>query len=234
MIIKPGNHAPAFLFLQEFFFTVFEMLQVSVRSHDIFFHPDRGLWWPAEKMLVIADLHFGKVTHFRKSGIAVPQASFLKDIARLKNILHELTPLTCLFLGDLFHSKMNTEWKLLEETFYEFPAVDFILVKGNHDRALHESLSPRLRVVDEMQVQDILFTHDEVISEAFNISGHVHPSITIGGRARQYLTFPCFALNSDQMLMPAFGSFTGRHSVAGEKFTQYFAVGAGKVFEVKP
>src|SRR3569623_749217 len=34
--------------------------------------PQRAIFWKKEKMLLLADMHLGKVNHFRRSGIPAP------------------------------------------------------------------------------------------------------------------------------------------------------------------
>ena len=34
--------------------------------------PAKAVWWPAESMLVVSDLHLAKAEHFRSQGLAVP------------------------------------------------------------------------------------------------------------------------------------------------------------------
>ena len=58
--------------------------------------------------LLLADIHLGKVGHFRKSGIPVPrkvESVFYDKISKLKNSLNFSQ---IIFLGDLFHSSLIT------------------------------------------------------------------------------------------------------------------------------
>ena len=43
----------------------------------------------------------------------------------------------------------------------------------------------------------------------FTISGHLHPGIRMKGYARQSMMLPCFHLNNNGCILPAFGTFTG-------------------------
>ena len=62
---------------------------------------------------MIADLHFGKVNHFRKSGIAVPVQANMKNASLLIDAIDLLKPDRVIFLGDLFHSAYNQEWEVV-------------------------------------------------------------------------------------------------------------------------
>ncbi|MGM0738626.1 MAG: metallophosphoesterase [Bacteroidota bacterium] len=53
----------------------------------------------------------------------------------------------------------------------------------------------------------------ETNGEGHIICGHVHPSVRLRGRAHQHLTLPCYWMRPDAFVLPAFGSFTGSHTV---------------------
>ncbi|CAN5366364.1 hypothetical protein BH10PSE17_BH10PSE17_35830 [soil metagenome] len=37
--------------------------------------PERAIWWPGERTLLIADVHFGKGAAFRALGVPVPRGT---------------------------------------------------------------------------------------------------------------------------------------------------------------
>jgi len=49
--------------------------------------PARCIFWEEEALLLLSDLHIGKVAHFRKSGIAIPNQLFQEDINRLSGLV---------------------------------------------------------------------------------------------------------------------------------------------------
>ena len=66
------------------------------------------IFWKEKNTLLLADIHLGKVGHFRKSGIPVPrkvEGVFYDKISKLKNSLNFSQ---IIFLGDLFHSSLYT------------------------------------------------------------------------------------------------------------------------------
>jgi metallophosphoesterase superfamily enzyme len=66
--------------------------------------PNKAMFWPKMKALLIADLHLGKINHFRKSGIALPSKANDRNIEMLVELIHQVRPDRVLCLGDLFHS----------------------------------------------------------------------------------------------------------------------------------
>src|SRR6188474_2502174 len=93
----------------------------------------RCVFWEEEKALILSDLHLGKTGHFRKSGIAVPQAIFKEDMQRLVTLLQHFKPLQVIIIGDMFHSDANKEHDFFLKWRKDFAQLSFRLVKGNHD-----------------------------------------------------------------------------------------------------
>ncbi len=73
-------------------------------------------------------------------------------------------------------------------------------------------------------VHDILKPEQETKPGYYTFSGHVHPGITLRGRGRQSLRFPCFYFAKEYCLLPAFSRFTGTYPVAPQKNEKVFAV----------
>jgi len=44
----------------------------NLLNQDLLLLPQKAIYWQQQKALIVADVHFGKVGHFRKAGIAVP------------------------------------------------------------------------------------------------------------------------------------------------------------------
>lgn len=182
---------------------------------------DKALFLPEERMLVIADLHFGKATHFRRSGIPLPVQSALHDYQRLHHLIAERQPERILLLGDLFHSRHNSEWNLFCDFVNDYPDIRFTLIIGNHDildRAHYEKLC--LEVIDHaLHLNEFIFTHEpqeSVPPGKINIAGHIHPGVRLYAGAMQSVKLPCFYLRSQVLILPAFGSLTGLYLLEKE------------------
>jgi metallophosphoesterase superfamily enzyme len=42
--------------------------------------PEKAVFWPAQGMLIIADIHFGKAASFRAQGIPVPRGTTTENL----------------------------------------------------------------------------------------------------------------------------------------------------------
>lgn len=212
--------------------------EIALQLHEktIYAHKDRGLI--IDDTLVISDIHFGKVNHFRKAGIQLPAAAIEANFLRLKNLILHYEPRQVAFLGDFFHSELNEEWRLVTN-FLKNPSFSckWILIEGNHD-VLNPSLyvAANLELMPFLTLGKFLLTHEpmEHVPDGFtNVHGHIHPGIKLKGRARQRFSVACFHLQKQHLCMPAFGELTGLAIRKLHKNDRTFAVTEEGVFEVR-
>lgn len=212
-------------------------MRTTILKHTFEFMPDRALHWLEENTLIVSDLHLGKSGHFRKSGIAAPSQINQTNISRLESIINNIQPDRLLILGDLFHSDINREWFQFEEWRTGYSQLDIILVAGNHD-TLHSSFydGAHLSVCNELNEGNFGFIHDisnEATSESdFLFSGHVHPGVRLKAKGRQSLRLPCFYQTSENLILPAFGEFTGLHILPEKEATHIYPIAENKVFQL--
>lgn len=202
-------------------------LLYKIVDQTLWLSPLRAVFWEEEKALILSDLHFGKTGHFRKAGIAVPQAVYKEDMQRLVNLLQYFQPRQIIAVGDLFHSKVNLELEWFKRWRSDF-GIQFHLVRGNHD-ILNEDWyrEADIKVWDEdLIINEFCFTHEPNtdLKARYTFSGHLHPGIVINGLARQSLRFPCFYFTRDHCILPAFSKFTGLAIVEPSKAESVFAI----------
>lgn len=187
-------------------------MEIELENQHFELHPSGAAFWEEQEILIISDVHLGKISHFRKFGSPVPYKAINANFIRLSEVVGKFRPKTVCFLGDLFHSNLNNEWKLFEN-WLSFVDADVVLVAGNHDiisPLKYEKLG--LKIHSEWQLNGFLLTHHPEQREFFfNICGHIHPGYRLNGKARQSLKLPCFFRRKDQLIFPAFGEFTGNY-----------------------
>ncbi|SOD13186.1 ligase-associated DNA damage response endonuclease PdeM [Pedobacter xixiisoli] len=211
-------------------------MKIEIRGEEIILDKERAIFLPNEKLLAISDLHLGKAAHFRKAGLAVPNSISQSDLSRLSVLLHQYQPTTLLINGDMFHSDYNTEIDEFAKWRQEFNDIEFILVKGNHDRQkkeIYENLAIEI-YEPNYETNNFCFIHDvaHCKSELYAISGHIHPGISIYNKAKQRLKFPCFYFGEDYSILPAFSAFTGLQLVKPKMPDQVFAITPSKVIKL--
>ncbi|GAA0872682.1 ligase-associated DNA damage response endonuclease PdeM [Gangjinia marincola] len=198
---------------------------ISIHKQTFVLHPTGAIFWKERSMLLIADVHLGKVAHFRKHGSAVPPKAILKNFDQLDRVVDAFTPATICFLGDLFHSAINSEWHLFSNWVARQTA-KLILIAGNHDiisPLRYEAIG--FVVGSELALDGFLLTHHPEEREGFfNFCGHIHPGIRLVGGGRQQLKLPCFFKSAHQLIFPAFGEFTGLYLLNPEDAEEVYAI----------
>ena len=209
-------------------------LPVTINSQTFILHCSGAVYWENRNTLLISDVHLGKVTHFRKHGVAVPPNSVTGNFKQLTKVVQKFNPQKLFFLGDLFHSKINSEWQLFADWSKTVDA-EIVLVAGNHDIiAPQKYLDINIKVVSEIQAAGFLLTHHpEERTNFFNFCGHIHPGILLQGFGRQYLELPCFFRKPSQMILPAFGEFTGKYVLKPTASDIVYAITKDDVILVK-
>ena len=212
-------------------------MHVEIGKSSFELLPQKALYWPSEKILLIADLHLGKVNHYRKAGYAVPTNANDSNTTVLIDLLNHYKPERMLFLGDLFHSHYNEEWEVLGQVIRHFGSTSFELVMGNHDimsTLQYDRHSVKVHK-EELKIGNLWLTHEPAekpLPHCYNLAGHIHPGARLYGKGRQALLLPCFYFGKQQGILPAFGSFTGLYPVRVTKGDQVFVIAEGEVIEV--
>ena len=213
---------------------------IQISGQTWVLHPGKAVYWKESRTLIVTDLHLGKSGHFRKSGIAAPGTVNGRNLKRLTGLLNDFSPDRVLILGDLFHSSANRDWLEFEEWLAMAPKTEWQLVTGNHD-TLHSSFyeTAGIKTDRELVEPPFYFIHDAEDESGvedenlIRVSGHIHPGVSLKGKGRQALRLPCFLFaDSDTIILPAFGEFTGLHRVRPGETDRVFAVVESQVIEL--
>jgi DNA ligase-associated metallophosphoesterase len=195
--------------------------EVQLAGAELVADPAGILWWPAERLLAVADLHFEKASSFARYGALLPPFDTAATLARLCEAIMRYRPRAVLALGDSFHDGDGPQ--RLGDTDRAMIAAlqqgrDWIWVAGNHDP------DPAVGIggvfTPELSIGAVTFRH-EPRGQAGEIAGHLHPMARISARGRS-VSRKCFAIDADRMVMPAFGAFTGGLNIRAAAFVNVF------------
>lgn len=203
---------------------------------------EKAVFLPGEDTLVVSDLHFGKASHFRKAGLAIPDKTEEENLHRLEVLLQRKQPRRIVFAGDAFHSQANRALERFAGWRKTLPHVDFTLVRGNHDiLPLHLYRQLGMQVVeDSLALGPVTICHDPAHAQklidnkgdapAYVLCGHLHPGYKLMGPGREALTLPCLWLGEKIGVMPAFGAFTGLYAIKPEPGDRVCLFGPSRVY----
>jgi len=200
----------------------------EIAGCELWLLADKALYWPQEKLLCIADVHFGKAATYRALGQPVPAGTTEHNLRRMDALLALYDVQHLVFLGDFLHApKAHAPATLaaLHAWRQQHSALRITLIRGNHDhRAGDPPASLGITIVNEPLVMGPLRLRHTPSEEddGHVIAGHVHPVITLQGRGRQVLRLPCFYSTARCTLLPSFGAFTGGYGIAPEAGSQVF------------
>lgn len=201
--------------------------------------PQRAILWSRRRILLIADIHFGKAATFRALGVPVPHGTTAENLAALDVLIDAHGVDQIIFLGDFLHAKAAhapATLAAIRAWRHRRTNLTLTLIRGNHDaRAGDPPPDLAIDIVNEpYRIDGLAFCHHpQDVPDAFVLAGHVHPvyRLSAGGDS---LRLPCFVFGNRHGILPSFGAFTGGHAVSGGQGERIYLVTPDVVFEVPP
>lgn len=189
---------------------------IHLAGQRLMLDPAGGLVWPAQRILVVADLHLEKASHFAARGRHLPPWDTRATLDKLAMLIRRYAPRLVVALGDSFHDDAALE-RMMPADAARLSALlrgtEFAWISGNHDPS---PTGLPGRSLAELRVGKITFRHQALaraVRGEGEISGHYHPRATVPARAGS-VTRPCFVADPLRMILPAMGAFTGGLDVA--------------------
>ncbi len=168
-------------------------------------HPSGALHWPAQNLLIVSDLHFGKAERLaRRGGTLLPPFDTRETLSRLDADITATNPDAVICLGDSFDD-IDASAGLPESDRLWLTRLmagrDWTWVEGNHDPGpLNLGGSHRA----ELTLGPLTFRHIADATQTAEVSGHYHPKARLAGQSRA-----CFLLDQSRLMLPAYGAYTG-------------------------
>jgi uncharacterized protein len=192
-----------------------------------------ALYWEAQRLLVVSDLHLEKGSSFAARGVLLPPYDTAATLSRLAAVIARHNPRMVIALGDSFHDR-GAHARLSDTDRDAITAMqagrDWIWIAGNHDPALPSNLGGV--TASEVCIGPIAFRHEP--TGAFGeIAGHLHPKARVATRAR-VTERRCFASDGERAVMPAFGAYTGGLDVGHPSLAALLRPGARAILTGVP
>ena len=199
-----------------------EQMFVEVNGETLLLDRTGAAWWPAERTLILADIHFEKGSSFATRGTLLPPYDTRSTLKRIEALMSAYVPARIVALGDSFHDSAAAA-RLDDDDKHtlarQVSRTDWIWIEGNHDPKPPDSLQGS--VASEIAIGPICFRHQPT-GAAGEIAGHLHPKARVTTRARS-IERRCIASDGVRAVMPSFGAYTGGLSIRDRAFAKVFA-----------
>jgi len=168
-----------------------------------------ALFWPAQNLLCVSDLHLGKSGRRGSLGEAIlPPYETRDTLNRLAADLALTQAKTVICLGDSFDDRVAAE--ALPDSEKDWIRTlqagrRWVWIEGNHDPGPVDMGGTHLA---ELPLPPLSFRHIARSGGSGEVSGHYHPKATVSVRGRR-ISRPAFLVDSDRVIMPAYGTYTG-------------------------
>ncbi len=196
---------------------------ISICGKSFIADQSGALYWPAERTLVVSDLHLEKGSAHASRGVLLPPYDTRQTLLRLANTIDRLGAETVVALGDSFHDVGAAE-RISAEDMQILKIIQedrrWIWVTGNHDPVIPEAFAGER--AEQHVLGGITLRHEPRAGHiSHEIAGHMHPAarLSIHGTT---LRRRCFVGNGRRLIMPAFGAFTGGLNVLDDAFLPFF------------
>ena len=202
---------------------------VSLGGERLLPDPGGAVLWPARKLMAVADLHLEKGSAAAAKGSLLPPWDSAATLDRLAQLLRRHRPETTVLLGDSFHdragaARLGTADRARLALMAQ--ATQLVWVLGNHDPDAPAGLPGTAAA--EFALGGLVFRHQAQPGAAQEISGHFHPKASIPARGAT-VSRPCFVADSQRLILPALGAYTGGLDVYDPAIASLFPRG-GRVF----
>ncbi|MEO1207087.1 MAG: ligase-associated DNA damage response endonuclease PdeM [Pseudomonadota bacterium] len=209
----------------------FDSQELSICGKTLIADVSGAVYWPAEKALIVADLHLEKGSSFAARGQMLPPYDTRETLAKLAGVIDKYGATSVIALGDSFHDTdavNRIDGEDLETLSIMQDACEWIWVTGNHDPVISDRVGGH--VFPAVALAGLSLRHEPTSgTQTHEIAGHLHPAAKMS-RNGFTVRRPCFVGNGLRLVMPAFGAFTGGLNVLDEAFSPLFGIDGMKVW----
>jgi metallophosphoesterase superfamily enzyme len=165
---------------------------------------ERALYLASERLLVVADIHWGYAQSHRQAGNLLPMWGDQQIASRLHRLISFYNPARMVWLGDSLHTPKAAG--VAEAFLTSIHPLEVIVISGNHDRSW--------RRVDcrELQVGSLIFHHGDSLRECepglVEVIGHIHPVISLSDGAGLRLKVHTLVQGPRRLILPSFSEWS--------------------------
>ena len=186
-----------------------DCFKFSISENELVAMPSGALWWPAQSILCVSDLHFGKSNRLARMGQSwIPPYENQDTLLRLETDLDSTSAKKIICLGDSFDDNEASQSLPSDELLWITKMQagrEWIWISGNHDPSPKNLGGSFLHY---LEIGKLYFQHIASAEKRFEISGHYHPKIRMIIKGQSF-TRRCFLVDENRVILPAYGTYTG-------------------------
>jgi len=184
-----------------------------------------ALFWPAQDLLCVSDLHLGKSERMaRRGGALLPPYEVAETLSRLEADIAAIRPKIVICLGDSFDdlaagAGLDAGARLRLAVMQA--GRQWVWIEGNHDAGPVDIAGQHLAQLTRGQLTFRHIAARELAADCGEISGHYHPKARLSGQS-----LPAFWAGNGRLIMPAYGAYTGGMMAEGAPVRALLGSGA--------
>jgi len=180
-----------------------------------------ALFWPEQRLLVLADLHLEKGSSFAARGVLLPPYDTAATLSRIDRLIDRYAPRTVIALGDSFHDGGGPA-RVADRDRAALTGLqrgrDWIWIVGNHDPDPAGGVGGSFAAA--LAMGPLSFRHAPT-GAAGEVAGHLHPVARLSGLGLT-VRRRCFAGDRERLVLPAFGAYAGGLNIRHRAFADLF------------
>jgi uncharacterized protein len=198
---------------------------IHFRNERLMLDPAGAAFWPAKRVLILADLHIEKPSA-PVSRAAMPVYDTRATLERLNRLLRLYHPAKVIVLGNTLQDRAGNRLAKDDRARIEAMAreANFIWITNDNDTGPTGLPGVTVPLYRE---GPFIFRHIATASlkpREIEISGHFHPKASIDVRAKR-VSRPCFVTDASRLILPAFGAHTDGLDVRDPTIARLFPRG---------
>lgn len=183
-----------------------------------------ALYWPEERILIVADLHLEKGSAYARRRVFLPPYDTAMTLAALAALIARYVPRVVITLGDSFHdsevsARLPAQYRIALHHLQI--GRTWIWIAGNHDPHVPPDLGGAFH--HEIIIGGIIFRHEPAAFETgLEVAGHLHPVARVAGCTGS-VRRRCFVSDGHRCVLPAFGAYAGGLNLHHPAFVPLFS-----------
>lgn len=177
-----------------------------------------ALYWPAEKTLIVADLHLEKGSYLKADGVVLPPYDTASAFEKLEEALDRYDPPRVIALGDSFCGDENARLSAHDaDWLYDLmEGREWFWVNGPAQAPIPEGFGGT--VLPHLTLGGIKFRFEPVRAPvSHEIAGRMHPVAQIEEYGH-VLRGRCFVSNGVRLILPSMGNYSAGANVLDKSF----------------